>query len=371
LCIEVMRREPGSLGYYVAPFRVMAKQIAWDMLLRATQGIRVAKNESELTVTLPGHRKIALKGADDPETLEGVGLVAAVLDEFARMKLAAWEKSLRPALSDKRGRVLFCGKPRGHNHLKAFYERGQDGPQKADGWRSWLFTTAQGGNVATSDIGEARETLPSKVYRQEYEATFETAAGRIYEDFTRRAHVVPHETIEREWCVNGRWRFRQILVGTDWGYSHNGVMLVVGVTGGGQLVVIHEEVHQQMLVTESGWLGVARRLTETFGVDEFQCDPSEPGNIRALRDVFDRYPNVLVVNADNAVGAGILDVQTALLPMGDRPGLIVSDRCTHTIREFESYVFREANGIPSEEPVKADDHCMDALRYAVRAARNQ
>jgi hypothetical protein len=364
---EVMAREPGSLGYYVAPFRVMAKAIAWDMLLKTTAGLRVSKNESELTVTLPGQRKIALKGADDPETLEGVGLVAAVLDEFARMKLAAWEKSLRPALSDKKGRVLFCGKPRGHNHLKTFYERGLG---RVKGWCSWLFTTAQGGNVSVEDIGEAKDTLPAKVYRQEYESTFETAAGRIYEDFTRRAHVRPHAEIERQYRrPDGRWNFRTIYVGTDWGFTNHGVMLCVGVTGTGRCVVFHEEVHAQVLVTDTGWLRIAKDLKTNHGAREWVADPSEPGYITSLNDALDKYPDVLVRNADNEVKGGILAVQTKLLPMRDGiPGLIVSDRCVHTIREFESYVYREVKNVPTEEPVKVDDHCMDALRYAVRAA---
>ncbi len=370
LCTEVMSREPGALGYYVAPFRVMAKSIAWDMLLKATRGIRVAKNESELTVTLPGNRKIVLKGADDPETLEGVGLVAAVLDEFGRMKLAAWEKSLRPALSDKRGRVLFCGKPRGHNHLKTFYDRGQPGPDHVDGWESWLFTTLEGGHVDSTDIDEARATLPGKVFAQEYLSTFETAAGRVYEDFTRRSHVIPHATLEREFRRGDRWAFRT-LVGVDWGYSHNGVMLVGGVTATGRIIIIHEEVHPQTLVAKPGWLQIATDLQTAYRPSEWVADPSEPGHIQALRATLDRYPDAVVRNADNEVGRGILGVQTALLPQRQdgRPGLLVSDACQHTVREFENYVYRDVSGVPSEDPVKVDDHCMDALRYLVRAAR--
>jgi hypothetical protein len=376
LCTEVLSREPGSLGYYVAPFRVMAKSIAWDHLLRATREIRIAKNESELTVTLPGQRKIALKGADDPETLEGVGLVAAVLDEFARMKLAAWEKSLRPALSDKQGRVLFCGKPRGHNHLKTFYEMGQDGPSKVAGWRSWLFTTAQGGHVATTDIAEAKGTLPARVYRQEYESTFETLAGRVYDDFARSRggkpwHVASHADIEREFKAGGRWQFRQCVVGVDWGLTNPGTMIVVGITGTGRCVVVHEEVHEQMLVSELGWLRIAKSIRDEYRPQRFTADPSEPGNIKSLRLALGANP--VVENAQNDVAEGIRRVSVKLLPRENGsgpavPGLVISDRCTNTIREIEGYVWREVSGVTTEEPVKSNDHCMDALRYAVMCA---
>ncbi|HEY6015650.1 MAG TPA: terminase family protein [Gaiellaceae bacterium] len=375
LLSEVVRRGPEALGYYVAPYRVMAKAIAWDTLLKATKGWRVAKNESELTVTLPRGRKVALKGADDPETLEGVGLVAAVCDEFGRMKLDAWQKSLRPALSDKRGRALICGKPRGFNHLKDFYERGQDRAANPD-WASWIFTTAQGGFVPTEDIAEARATLPAKVYRQEYEATWESAAGRVYEDFTRSRdgrpwHVVPHAELEREFQRAGRWQFRHTLGAFDWGYTDPGVLLSLGQTGAGDLVAFDEVYAPGVLVDERGWVGTAKAKHKALGYTRMVGDPSEPGFLAAVSAGVGR-PGV--EPAQNDWREGHRRVATALLPTrhsgGRRPGLLVSDRCTNLIREFESHVFREVRGAQTEEPERGNDHALDALRYGVMALTN-
>jgi hypothetical protein len=362
LIARVMERPQGALGYYVAPYRVMAKAIAWDMLLKSTREIRVAKNEQELSVTLLGGRKIALRGADDPETLEGVGLVAAVLDEFGRMKLGAWEKSLRPALSDHRGRALFIGKPRGHNHLKDFYERGQ-GTKRQKDWRSWLYTTADGGFVAPDDIAEAKATLPARVYRQEYEATFETLAGRVYSDFSRRQHVRSHAEIERLYKTGGRWQFKRIVVGVDWGLTNPGAMIVVGQTGTGRIVVIHEEYHAEVLVSEMGWLRIARELRDKFRPERFVADPSEPGNIRALRLALGGAP--VVENANNEVAEGIRRVSIKML---DAPGqesrFVISDACVNLLREIEGYVWKEVSGVTAEEPHKSNDHAADGLRYA-------
>lgn len=359
LVAEVVRRGPGSLGYYVAPYRVMAKAIAWEMLLAATKGLRTGINVSELTVTLRGGRRIALKGADDPETLEGVGLVAVVMDEFGRMKLDAWQKSIRPALSDKNGRALICGKPRGHNHLKDFYERGQGATRAAD-WRSWLYRTIDGGFVPRADIAEAKTQLPAKVYRQEYEATFESLAGRVYEDFTRRTHVVPDAAVERA--------LRSRVVGVDWGFTAAGVMLLLGTTATGRRFVYHEEVHTGMHVADPGWLAVAAKLRDDRGpLACFAADPSESGFIAALRAHLNGRP--VVRNADNRRHEGVRRVAIALQPMAHdaRPGLLVAESCKHTIRELETYVYAEVGGRTTEEPVDADDHCMDALRYAEMA----
>jgi len=366
LVAEVMGRPAGALGYYVAPYRVMAKAIAWDMLLRATAELRVAKNESELTVTLLGGRRAAHPGPHDPETLEGVGLVAVVLDEFGRMKLDAWQKSVRPALSDHGGRALFCGKPRGFNHLKDFYDRGQR-PDANPGWRSWLFRTIDGGHVPAADVDEARASLPAKVYRQEYEATFESLAGRVYEDFTRRTHVVAHAELERLYKRDGRWAFRRTLVALDWGFNDPGVALVIGQTGAGDLVVIHEEHRRGVQVNDAGWLGIFKALRTDFAPERFVADPSEPGFIAATRAALGGRP--VVENAQNDIREGVRRVATKLLaqPHSRRPGLVVSDACVETIREFEGYVYREVRGASTEDPVDVDNHCMDALRYGVMA----
>ena len=356
LLAEVMRRAPGSLAYYVAPFRTMAKAIAWEMLLEATRGWRVGPpSHSELTVRLPGGRRVALKGADDPETLEGVGLVAVVLDEFGRMKLDAWQKRIRPALSDQAGRALICGKPRGANHLKDVYDDGQGATRKAD-WRSWLFRTVDGGFVPADDLAEARRTLPAKVFRQEYEATFESLAGRVYEDFTRRTHVVPAAEV-------ARMRFSQTVIGVDWGFTDAGVMLVYGRTGSGRRVVIHEEYHTGKHVADPGWLTIARDLRERFApVSSFVADPSESGYISALRAHLNGRP--VVYGADNRRHEGVRRLSIAMLPMSDgKPGLLVSDACTNTIRELESYVYREVGGRTTEEPMDGNDHICDSARY--------
>jgi len=363
LVSEVCNRPPGALGYYVAPYRVMAKAIAWDKLLQLTRGWRKSYNLGELSVTLPGDRKIVLKGADDPETLEGVGLSAVVLDEFARMKLDAWSKSIRPALSDNGGRALFCGKPRGHNHLKEFYERGINRAEWPE-WQSWLWTTLDGGNVAEADVQDAARSLPQKVYRQEYEATFETLAGRVYDGFARRTHVVPHAELEKLYKSGGRWRFNRIAIGTDFGWTDPGACLVVGKTGTGQYVVIAEEYHQHVLVADPGWLTIYKDLRDEYRPGGFYADPSEPGNITAMRKHLGGSPPVY--NADNRITEGIRKINEAMLPRRDgSTGFIVSDRCVNFIKELEEYVYKEVRGVTTEEPVDVGNHLLDCARYAI------
>ena len=63
---------------------------------------------------------------------------------------------------------------------------------------------------------------------------------------------------------------------------------------------------------------------------------------------------------------GLQAVKNRLVVQGDgRPRLTVSADCVYTIAEFESYQWAENRQGMKDQPVKANDHCMDALRYAV------
>ena len=76
----------GSINWYTAPTYRQAKQIAWSMLRGFLPPEAVAsRNETDLSLTLINGSIIALRGADNYDSLRGVGLDALVLDEYADM----------------------------------------------------------------------------------------------------------------------------------------------------------------------------------------------------------------------------------------------------------------------------------------------
>ena len=115
-CIELCRAAwgPGRVAWYVAPTYKQAKRIAWKPLKELTQTFWAAPpNETDLRIELIMGGTIALRGADNYDSLRGEGLDFVVLDEFASMAPEAWTEVLRPALSDRLGGALFIGTPQG------------------------------------------------------------------------------------------------------------------------------------------------------------------------------------------------------------------------------------------------------------------
>ncbi len=168
---------PGTKNWYIAPTYHQAKEIAWKMLQFYLPPEFISKkNEAELKIELIQGSEIALKGADNPESLKGVGLNFAILDEYGQMKEEAWEESVRPMLVDSKGSAVFIGTPVGYNHFWKLYNKEKD---DAD-YRSFHFRTVD--NLAIEgmeeEVEKARlETDPIK-FSQEYEANFEALVGR-------------------------------------------------------------------------------------------------------------------------------------------------------------------------------------------------
>jgi hypothetical protein len=178
---------PGRLAWYVAPTYKQGKRIAWKALKKMTQPYWASKpNETDLRIELISGGTICVKGADNYDSLRGDGLDFLVLDEYASIAPQAWTEVLRPALADRMGHGLFIGTPQGFNHFHELYESAQS---RAD-WKAFQFTTAEGGNVPLEELESASRQLDDRIFRQEFEASFETlGVGRAYYAFDRTQSV--------------------------------------------------------------------------------------------------------------------------------------------------------------------------------------
>ena len=167
-------RHSGKICWYVAPSYRQAKQIAWVKIKQILKDLRWVKriNEAELTIELKNTSRICLRGADNKDSLRGVGIDFLVLDECADIDEEAWTTVLRPTLSDTNGLALFEGTPKGMNWFHDLYQRGQDPSEKE--WSSYQYTTIDGGFVDAGEIEQAKRDLDAKTFRQEYQATWET-----------------------------------------------------------------------------------------------------------------------------------------------------------------------------------------------------
>lgn len=133
-------------------------------------------NESELVVYLKNGSIYQLKGADQPDALRGPNPYGVVLDEFEKMKYAAWEV-IEPILRANNGWCWFIGTPMGKNHLFTLFQRGQ---QESTEWKSWLLKTSTSGIIDPLQLAEARKSMSQALYNQEWECEFLEGEGSVF-----------------------------------------------------------------------------------------------------------------------------------------------------------------------------------------------
>lgn len=194
----------GESYFVAAPTRDQVKKIYWKDLkqLCFAAGAPKQPSEGELTIWLPNDTTIQLIGLDRPERMEGVFWSGGIIDEIADVKETAWAENVRPALDtfdptqpDKLAWCWLIGVPDGLNH---FYDLAQYAQTANDpDWKFYEWKSAEILPAAT--IEAAKRQLSARQFRQEYEASFENATGRIYDDYGNdnltAEEIKPHEQL--------------------------------------------------------------------------------------------------------------------------------------------------------------------------------
>ena len=180
LLIEALNCPEGSAVMYIAPTLGQARTIMWDLLHDLGRPVIKASHVNNLEITLINGRKILVRGADNPDSLRGVSLVYVVLDECAFIKQDIWEKVIRAALSDKKGRALFISTPSGRNWFHDVYKLGQE--DQDEEWKSWHFTTEDNETIDPKEVEAAKRTLSSFAFKQEYLSSFDNAGADIFKE---------------------------------------------------------------------------------------------------------------------------------------------------------------------------------------------
>lgn len=166
MCIDTAVR--GGRAWWVAPSYKTAN-VGWRLINRlAIQIPNVSISKSDRIVTLPTGGEIAVRSADNPDSLRGEGLDFLVVDECAFVKEGAWHEALRPSLSDRRGKALLISTPKGRNWFWREFQM----TQNHDDYMSWQLPTSDNPFIHKDEIAAAKRTLPQMIFDQEYQAQF-------------------------------------------------------------------------------------------------------------------------------------------------------------------------------------------------------
>jgi len=347
-------RIPDQEIFYITTSYRAAKMILWKPLKKRLLDLRWAKkiNESELSILLKNGSTISLKGAEEPDRLRGVSLSYCVIDEAAECKLKElWGEIVRPALADQQGGALFIGTPKGKNN--PFYDLYVNGKQ-TENWRSWQFTTLDGGFVQPEEIEAAKRDMSERQFRQEFLATFESYENRVAWAFDRDKHL--HSIQDLDTSI--------IHVGMD--FNVNPMTAVIAVRQGDTLFTIDE-----LNVYSSNTEEVAEEIKNRYPKSKVFVYP-DPSGSRRQSVSGGMSDHILLQNAGFIVKAPrkhdpvkdrINALNARFRTASGENHLYISKDNKYTVESLDKHTFKEGTGIPDKDT--GYDHMFDALSYMV------
>lgn len=175
----------GEVVYYVGPTFKQARENLWEVCMQMGQGLIASVRQNEGEIKLTNGRLIRFKGADDPDSLRGVGLHYVVMDEYAFMKPSVWEYIIRPALGRAEGGALFIGTPDGKNHFYEMWVSAMKGLDPSSGkpseeWKAFQFRSADNPHITRNEMESMVAGLSQEAQTQELEANFEATGGKVF-----------------------------------------------------------------------------------------------------------------------------------------------------------------------------------------------
>ena len=180
LLAKALEAPEGSAVVYVAPTLGQARQICWDALLEQGEGLIKNAHVNNMDIVLTTGRKIHIRSGENKDALRGLKLYFAVIDEAAYVPEDVFTKIIRPALADLKGEAVIISTPDGRNHFYEWFKVGQSGNNPE--WKSWHLTTKDNPTIPPEEIEEAKKTLSSFVFKQEFEANFSNAGQEIFKE---------------------------------------------------------------------------------------------------------------------------------------------------------------------------------------------
>lgn len=206
-----------------------------------------------------------------------------------------------------------------------------------------------------------KNSLSGVFYKRNYLGEWCLAEGSIFDFFDRRLHVVDRPPRAADYWI----------LGIDYGTSNAFAAVLIGINSGrsnqsAPIMWVEKEYYwdykrEGYQKTSSEFADDIKRFIEPYSVKSIYIDPSA-ANFRLDLQKRGMHP----VNAENDVNDGILKMIKLL--KGDRKDgqLYICKECVNLIREIEGYVWHpKCIERGEDEPLKQNDHAIDALRYAI------
>lgn len=348
--------EPGSQVLIIAPNYSLA-QISWNEQLKRIKdhGLEMTRcNAKDKELVLENGSLLKLGSVGNADSCVGRSYDLVLFDEAAIDDRggSAFNVTLMPTLDKPNSKAIFISTPRGTNWMFDFYENGFATGAEYAAWCSIFGTYKDNPRVPKKVIDQARAAMSTPEFLQEFECSFSTREGQIYEAFDQDKHIQDLSGKDFSNMVQFEG-----LMGIDPGYKDPTAVVALKYDFDEDVFYLVEEYEEAMKPTGYHAEHI-QRMIDDHEIDIITVDSAAAQFMQDLITDYDIPSN----KAKKSVLDGISYVQMLI----EQDKLIVSDKCVKIIDMLVNYRWDIKENLVRERPLHDKfSHLADAVRYAV------
>jgi PBSX family phage terminase large subunit len=329
---------PKGNGLIAAPTYKILQQSTLDKFFQNFPMMRKFYKESKGEIKLPTGGTVFVRSFDSPLGAEGITANWIWADEAGQMPRLAWT-IMKSRVAMTGGQIFITTTPYTLNWL---YEEVWLPWQRREDPRISVYTWASidNPNFPKDHFDAEKKRLSREEFARRYEGVFAKMEGLVY-DLPDELIIAPREI-----------QARDIILGLDFGFHNPAAGVVIRIDRDNVYYLTDE--YYRTGRTQDEIEDDLRALRAKVPFREVYPDPAEPDRIEAMKK-----HGFTVREVDKNVILGIDKVRELIR----KKQLYVFNTCKNALDEFNSYRYDPEK--MKEEPIKENDHLMDALRYAV------
>lgn len=364
----LLKGNAGDEFFYGLPTFEQARRVAWrDLKNLVPPAFKEYENDSNMVIRTTLGTWLYVFGMQAPERVEGMQWAGVVLDESSDQLPGMFDKSVRPALTEKKGWAWRIGVPKRFGVGAPEFQQacldadsGKDSESKFYHWRSDTI-------LDPKEIESAKNRLDVKDFEEQMGGEWVTVSGLVFHSFSDE-NIIPI----------GYDPDKPLIVGSDFNVNPMAWVIAQPTSTIERIPTDGIDVVDEIFLENANTLDTLRLLKAKFPDHHlpvyFYGDATAKSRHTnaSISDYdiifgYNGFPlkNVIYPDSNPAILDRIASVNAALRSADGTIRIRVGSHCANLIRDLKMQPWK----VGSREPLQTDviGHAIDALGYVVHS----
>jgi|MDTF01.1.fsa_nt_gb hypothetical protein len=205
---------PNQKGAWISPIYNQGKKV-FQELYNASHKVVSKSNKADLTINFLNGSTLQFLSAERADSVRGFSFNYMVIDEAAYINENGFQEAILPTLTAIGKKCLIISTPKSKNWFYKYYLKGVDANINYISFRGYSTDNPY---IDQSFIAEQRASLPSDIFRQEYEGEFTDATSEVFRGIDNVCTVPNYSNGDRH---------QRCFAGIDTGLSNDYSVLTI------------------------------------------------------------------------------------------------------------------------------------------------